>query len=234
MAIGVTALGSATRGLFRFDLRSLPTNAVVESASLTFHLQPINRVDNAATLHAVHRVTRGWGEGNKIGNQGAAAGDGEATWNHSKFPTTWAMAGADFAGTASGIALMGLSPGFFTIGSSTGLVADVQGWMARPDENFGWLVKVVDEAETLTAMRFSSRETTNSVVLRIAYSVELLEITAVEVVERIVVIRWKGGSSMVTVERSRNLGISWEIAGESANGEFSEEMGTAAFFRLRK
>ena len=93
VAIGVTALGSTARGLFRFDLSSLPTNTVVESVSLTFHLQAINRPDNAGTLHAVHRVTREWFEGSKSGNQGAPATAGEATWNHNALPTLWTAAG---------------------------------------------------------------------------------------------------------------------------------------------
>ena len=62
--------------------------------------------------------------------------------------------GGDFVSTASAVEIMGPSPGFFTVNSTTGLVEVVQRWVRNPGENFGWLVKVVNESETLTARRF--------------------------------------------------------------------------------
>src|SRR5688500_15196346 len=104
VAIGVTALGTAARGLFRFDLSSIPTNAVVQSATLTFNLT-IGRPDSLGNPHAMHRMLKSWGEGTKGGNTGTAATAGEATWNHSSLPTKWTSPGGapgtDFVATAS-------------------------------------------------------------------------------------------------------------------------------------
>lgn len=240
VAIGATSVGGAARGLFRFDLSAIPTNATVESASLTFDLPALPRLDSGGSAYAVHRVLRAWGEGSKSGNQGAPAANGEATWNHSDFPTRWQQPGAagNYIGEASATEILGPSPGVYTVGSSTGLVSDVQLWVVKPEENFGWLVKVVNESVTLTARRFSSRETTNAPVLRVEYSVLSetdLEITTVNVVEGNLVIRWSGGDGMVTIERSDTPNGEWQEAGSSGTGEFTERAaGAARFYRLRE
>src|SRR5688500_4654072 len=71
IAVGTTAQGTRSRGLFRFDLGAVPPNAVVTSVRITFDLQEIPRPDLSGNSHSIHRVLTSWGEGSKSGNLGA-------------------------------------------------------------------------------------------------------------------------------------------------------------------
>jgi len=243
VAIGSTGLGSDARGLFRFDVRAVPPNAVIESVSLTFTLPTIPRGDGSGSEYAVHRMLTDWGEGTKVGNTGTAAGAGEASWNHSASPTTWAApgaaAGTDFVTEASATEVLGPAPGVYTVNSTAALVADVTAWIENGGNNFGWLVKAVNENATLTARRFAAREAGDGAgaVLRVEYTVmaeEDLQITSVERVENNVMIRWTGGVGDVVVERASGWRATWEDAGTSGSGEFSEAIAAGVrFYRLR-
>ena len=83
LAIGTTAKDTPARGMVRFDLSSIPTNAAVSSVTITFNLPAINRPDTTGSVYVAHRILTGWGEGTKTGNLGAIATAGEATWQHS-------------------------------------------------------------------------------------------------------------------------------------------------------
>ena len=239
VAVGVTALGSAARGLFRFDLTSIPTNAEVRAVTLTFELPAIGRPDSSGNPHAVHRMLTPWGEGAKSGNTGAAATTSEATWNHSALPTTWASPGGapgtDFDATPSATQIIGPAPGTFTITSTTGLVSDVQLWISNSNQNLGWMVKAVDETVTLTARRFSSRETTAAPLLRVEYStipVEWSTFTAIEVSGTNIVLRWIGGASIL--EYTHDPIGPWNEVTLTNRSEFIEPLtATNRFYRLR-
>ena len=61
-------------------------------------------------------------------------------------------------------------PGFYTWGSTSGMVADVQFWLKFPHRNFGWLLKG-DESQR-SAKRFDSKDNpdpTRHPVLRVQY-----------------------------------------------------------------
>ncbi|HEX7860938.1 MAG TPA: DNRLRE domain-containing protein [Verrucomicrobiae bacterium] len=239
VAVGVTALGTAARGLFRFDLSSIPTNAIVQSVTITFDLATIGRPDSTGNSHAVHRMLKSWGEGTKSGNTGAAATTGEATWNHSALPTTWTSPGGasetDFTAEPSSTQNLGPAPGVYTIANTAGLVSDVQQWISNPHQNFGWIVKAVDETVTLTARRFSSRETAAAPLLRIEYNVTPVErptFTAIDRVGANIVLRWIGGASVL--ESSGDLTATWEEITLGATSEFTEPLtSTNRFYRLR-
>ena len=129
VAIGVTSLGTAARGLFRFDLSSIPTNAFIQSVTLTFDLPAIGRQDSTGNAHVVHRMLAPWEEGTKFGNTGAPATTNEATWTHSSLPTTWAApggaSGANYSDDPSAAQILGPAPGVFTFTNTAGLVSDV-------------------------------------------------------------------------------------------------------------
>lgn len=241
VAMGATAKDTAARGLFRFDLVAIPTNAAVSAVTMTFNLPRLNRPDLTNTMYATHRMLREWGEGTKQGNLGSAATAGEASWNHSALPVSWGapggQAGVDYVMAASAMDRMGPSPGVYTMASTAGLVADVQQWIAHPGENFGWLLKAEDESVLQTARQFASRETTNAPVLRIEYSVgpvAELRITGIVRVETNVVIRWMGGRGSVAVERAVEVRGTWEEVGESAGGVATNVMQELrSFYRLR-
>lgn len=241
VAVGTTAKDTPARGLFRFDLSSIPTNAAVSSVTITFNLPALNRPDTAGSLYSAHRLLTAWGEGTKTGNLGAVATAGEATWQHSAFPTTWGAPGGqpdtDFTATASGSGLLGPAPGVYSIESAPGLVADVQNWVFRTEENFGWLLKVQDEAVAQTARQFSSRGTPNGALLRVEYSVgpaPELRITTIERVSTNVVIRWTGGQGTVAVEKAATAPGPWSTVIETDASSYTNAISaTRDLFRLK-
>ncbi len=154
---------SFRRALLEFDLSAIPANAVIESVQVAFTINKIpgfGAVSDSATLH---RMLRDWGEGTSSAlgaeGQGIAAQPGDATWNHAFFNTApWSVAGGDFAVAASAVTPFGVAePETMTFTSTPDLVADVQGWVKKPANNFGWILKG-DEITIRNARRLASRE----------------------------------------------------------------------------
>src|SRR5205823_3966558 len=80
-------------------------------------------------------------------------------------------AGGDFFAAASANKAIG-GFGSYLFGSTAGMVGDVQGWLASPSSNFGWLLRSESELTATTIRRFGSREDDlNSPVLTIQYTV---------------------------------------------------------------
>jgi hypothetical protein len=240
IAVGTTAKDTFARGLFLFDLTAIPTNASVNSVTLTFNLPALNRPDTAGSLYSAHRLLIAWGEGTKTGNLGATATAGEATWQHSAVPTTWAAPGGqpevDYIATPSATQLLGPAPGVYSM-ESPGLVTDVQEWIWRTQDNFGWLLKVEDEAVAQTARQFASRETPNGVLLRVEYSVgpaPELRITTIERVSTNVVIHWTGGQGTIAVEKAALASGPWSTVVETDASSYTNTISaTREFFRLK-
>ncbi|MDX2246452.1 MAG: hypothetical protein SF052_06740 [Bacteroidia bacterium] len=84
---GQTA-GSIRRGLVRFPLASIPSNAIIDSVSLMLHMSMAAGTGDQTIR--VHRVIASWGEGasNAAGNEGAGATSepDDATWKHGRKP----------------------------------------------------------------------------------------------------------------------------------------------------
>ena len=171
-AAGVNAHDSPMRALIKFDLSSIPSGAVVTSATLTLVAYKAN-VANATTF-GLHRLLQNWGEGRGDGNQGDQAIANEATWNERLYSNAaWSIAGAaapdDFSATASASNVVtGL--GTYNFGSTGGTVADVQTWVNNPASNFGWMFK--DEIETSQSSRrwFARGNGANSPTLVVNYT----------------------------------------------------------------
>ena len=154
---GGRPLGGTSRALMRFDLSSLPANAIITSASLRLTVidVPNPSVDSIFDLHL---LIGAWGEGNGADRGGSPAGDNEATWNN-PFGTSgmpWTNPGGDFL---SRISASGPIIGFgnLTINSTPNLVADLQHWLSDPTSNFGWLLESESESIPRTIRRFASR-----------------------------------------------------------------------------
>jgi hypothetical protein len=238
VAIGTTAKNTPARGLFRFDLATIPPGATINSVTLTFNLPALNRPDSTSAEYSIHRLLRPWGEGTKTGNLGAVGSAGEATWQHSAIPAEWSapggQEGVDYAGAPSATQAMGPAPGVYVVRSAAGLVADLQAWISRPGENFGWLLKAEDELLTQTARQFSSRETTNAPVLRVEYAAQLpeLRITGIERAGTNIMIRWTFSGS-VGVQSANSLPGNWRGIGESSAGSFTNALSAETeYFRL--
>ncbi len=172
---GNSGSGSSRRALVAFDVAGAIGDgaAVIDSVQLTLTMS--RTISDAATM-TLHRVTGDWGEGASVGvgneGGGGAAEDHDATWNFAFVDSLmWNTSGGDFLPDPSGVIEID-SLGTYTLSSSAGLVADIEHWLAHPDENFGWIL-IGDEAGAATAKRFNSRQnadTTTVPMLEIFYS----------------------------------------------------------------
>jgi hypothetical protein len=151
--------GSIRRGLIAFDIAgTIPSGATILSVTLTLSMSKSQPGTHTVSLH---RVLADWGEGTSVagGNEGGGApsSSGDATWIHRFFNTSsWATIGGDFSSTASASqSVSGI--GMYTWGPTAAMVADVQGWLNTPSNNFGWLLKG-NESSGGTAKRFDTRE----------------------------------------------------------------------------
>lgn len=157
--VGQTSGASTRRALVAFDIAGqIPAGATIVSATLQLQMSKTNA---GAEPIALHKVSADWGEGTSDANAneggGVTATTGDATWLHTFFNTAqWSTDGGDFASTASAtLSVSGI--GFYTWGSTPGMVTDLQSWLDAPATNFGWIL-IGNETAVGTAKRFSSRE----------------------------------------------------------------------------
>lgn len=163
---GRIQINYVNRGLFKFDLTWLPTNAVIRSAAVTLEVIKVPDEPPENSTFGLHRMLRPWGEGDNVAGmfpgQGSPANAGEATYLCAFFPTNyWSAPGAaeglDFSSVESSFQMIaGL--GTYQFEFTPELADDVQGWVNNPDSNFGWLLKCNREETIFTARRFASRE----------------------------------------------------------------------------
>jgi hypothetical protein len=163
LAVGsVAAAGAGARGraLLRFDLSAVPSNAVIESASLRFTViqGPFGGV---ASAFGVHRFLKPWAEGAGAGNQGALAQNGETTWR-SQFhgSSLWSQpgstSGTDYVASSSGSVEVNAVATYAI--SDPGIAADIQAWVSGAATNHGWIMISDGEGTQTTARRLASRE----------------------------------------------------------------------------
>lgn len=154
---GNNAQGLARRALIQFDVAAhVPAGARIDSVVLTLHVS--NSPNLLPRTFTVHRVREAWGEGASAaaGGTGAPAMSGDATWTCAFFPgRLWSAPGGDFDPDPSGWLVVGGPDRYDT--ATPGMTDDVRAWLARPESNFGWLVRG-EESSTSTARRFDSRE----------------------------------------------------------------------------
>jgi glucose/arabinose dehydrogenase len=170
---GTDGQGGTRRGLIRFDLAAIPLGSTVTSATLRLTVAKVPAVPVDSTFE-LRKVSTAWGEGNKLGNNGATAASGESTWvERIKGSANWTTPGglSDAAGTASATAAVGSSAGAVITWTGGGLVADVQSWLANPEQNFGWMLRSALDGTPYTARGFYSRESGIGVpVLEVGYT----------------------------------------------------------------
>jgi hypothetical protein len=146
------------RAVLKFDVSSIPAGSTVTAVTLRLYMGQTISLPQTTTLHLVSSC---WGEGTSIagvpGGPGGASAANDATWIHRFFPgTLWANPGGDFSALPSASLAVG-SVGFYTWGSTAGMVADVQAWVNAPASNHGWLVRG-NETQSGTAKRFDTKE----------------------------------------------------------------------------
>jgi len=173
MFVGLTGSGGARRGLVAFDLSAIPANATVTDVSLSLFLSR-PRGDATAETIDLFKVVKDWGEeasnaGNP-GGAGAPAQSGDATWLYNFFNTSfWTDPGGDTSSSVSGSTPVSANNRNYTW-SGSGMVADVQSWVANPASNFGWMI-TGNEANQQSAQRFhTSENTSNKPQLTVTYT----------------------------------------------------------------
>ncbi|OGO38137.1 MAG: hypothetical protein A2W35_03715, partial [Chloroflexi bacterium RBG_16_57_11] len=161
---GQTAAGQIRRAVMAFDIAgNIPAGSTINSVMLTLNMSRTQAGNQTVSLN---RLTANWGEGTSNADanegQGAPATIGDATWLHTFYNTSfWTTVGGDFSATASASAVVG-GIGFYTWGSTSQMVADVQGWLNTPGSNFGWVL-LGNEVASTTAKRFDSRNNASAV-----------------------------------------------------------------------
>ncbi len=162
------------RGLLHFDIAgSIPSGSVISTVVLTLYM---NRTffGTAQTID-MHKLDIDWGESTSDApggeGGGAASAANDASWlcafdnGAGGCNTSWTTAGGDFSATVSAsTSVAGIAS--YTWPSTAQLVADVQNMLDDPSNNFGWIL-IGNEASTVTAKRFSSREGTTPPILTV-------------------------------------------------------------------
>jgi hypothetical protein len=176
LAAGANGRTEPRRALIRFNLAGqIPTNATIQSVSLTMKVVAIPATTPASSTFALHRLLVDWGEGAGTGTSGSPARNGEATWRGRFYPQTlWNASGAaavtDFSTAVSGSVFIG-SVGSYTFSSTPQMVDDVQGWLTNSQSNFGWLLLSQSERTSFSVRRFAAREDVlNAPSLKIQYT----------------------------------------------------------------
>ena len=151
------------RTLLEFNVaEAIPAGATIDAVELRLIVDR-DAVAPPTSDFGLHRVLTAWNEGAAAagirGGTGAASGSGDVTWVHSeKGESEWGTPGGDFVANASAVvSISGTGPA--TWQTTSELVADVQGWLDFPDENFGWML-LGGETQSTSARRLHAREST--------------------------------------------------------------------------
>src|SRR6185295_8896498 len=148
------------RGMIAFNLSTIPAGSTVTAVTLTLYMDKANSTATPRTVFA-YKVLADWGEGTSTapsgGGQGGPATTNSATWIHRFYPgTLWSVAGGQFT-AASSASTSTTAINTFYSWSGAGMIADVQGWVNTPANNFGWMVKGDDTVAEGGSRRFVSR-----------------------------------------------------------------------------
>ncbi len=159
MVAGNTISRGPRRALLRFDVSSVASTSVIQSALLQLTNTSPSAVGQLTGMQtfSIRRISNSWTEGTTAtgtAGQGDPAQGGGASWLRRTSPaTSWSTPGGDFAAQTGTILVTDASQAF----TSTELKTDVQGWVAAPATNFGWIL-IGNEGVTKTVKWFATRE----------------------------------------------------------------------------
>ena len=149
---GTANNGNERRSLLQFDLSGIAPGSLVNSASLDLD---ITQVGNTGGTFQLFRLDTDWAEGRGVGNQGAAALAGEATWNSAEFGSVdWTPGGSFFPQLLSEVSIT--STGEASFSSSDNFIDAIQSIVDDPTQNFGFLIS--SSSGNGSAIRIGSRE----------------------------------------------------------------------------
>ena len=151
MITGETAHGAHARGLIRFDLSSIPSGSVINSASVSV---TVARNHFGVTVnHNLHRLLQDWTEGG-------------AAWNNSGL-ASWTN-GGNFVASLDATTPIG-SFGSITF-TSTQLLSTALMWYTNSASNHGWVFRDSDESSPGAAIRWFTRESGSGPSLAIDFT----------------------------------------------------------------
>lgn len=149
------------RAVLAFDVAAVvPAGATINGVQLILYADKVKLTTGFNV--SLHRLLADWGEGtSNTGNSQQGRGEpptpGDATWHHTFYPDRfWSIPGGDYSLSASATRSVA-NTGFYTWGSTSGMVADVRSWRDDPSRNFGWIV-IGTETTNETTKRFATRE----------------------------------------------------------------------------
>lgn len=128
------------KGLLRFDLASIPSNATIISASIS--LKTTLQGNTNAVNIGIHRSLVQWFEGNQMGGLPPSTGVNGSTWNYRNHNGSIAWAGG--AGGAAGTEYAATATSTTSVSGAVGqrfnfdVTADVQNFVNGSQVNFGW------------------------------------------------------------------------------------------------
>jgi RHS repeat-associated protein len=190
--------GQTYRSLLDFDLRTVPANAAISSATLS--LWHPDKIATAITVEA-HALTADWEEGYVSTAPGCGSGGG-ASWLETKPGIEWATAGGDFEASSS--ATITNAVGELASWDNYTLTGLVQRWADIETPNHGVLLKSSNEASG-TAFTYYSNDWTVSPTLRPKLTVAYADGThalapSVAVVEPVPSAEVHGGAVRITAD----------------------------------
>jgi len=179
MVAGANASLLRGRAVFRFDIAgAIPSNAIIQSASLTLTVVIVPPDGGQASTFDLRRLFVDWGEGAGTNNAGTAAKPGETTWDARFYPSNlWTVPGGsisnDFSERVSASLFLG-ALGAYTFDSTSNLVSDVQTWSRNPATNFGWILMSESEDIAFSVRRIGTRESiTNAPLLNVHFTLPI-------------------------------------------------------------
>ena len=153
------ATDGVRRAVIRFDLTGLaPGQNPVAAAGAAVRLVNTTESNTEPREYRLHRVLADWSEGPAFGTGGGGSpsAEGDATWIHASYPTTfWLHSGGQFEGTPSARLIVG-GPGVYRFEGEQ-LLRDLELWLRNPELNFGWVL-IGDETTRQNSRAFGSRE----------------------------------------------------------------------------
>ncbi|MFZ1752489.1 MAG: SdrD B-like domain-containing protein [Caldilineaceae bacterium] len=147
-----TESGKLQRALLQFDLSSIPSTALVSSATLSLYVYDVK--DGDATIHA-HQVTRSWSESS-------------VTWDY-----PWSNDGGDFGPSVDSEAFVKDDEGNWASWDITSLAMD---WKSTPATNYGVLLESPVTNPKNETKFYSSDYTSNTSLrpkLQVCYTTDL-------------------------------------------------------------
>ena len=150
--------------LIWFDISSIPTSAVIGSATLEMYMTSTRNGTNEKEV-AVHRLLKDWEEGLGTGIDGIAAKKEEVCGTWTGKGEDWAALGADEPGED----FVEEADDIIAIAGETGewyswdVTEMCKHWVRNPDENFGAILREPrPHAATLGTKVFASKENADS------------------------------------------------------------------------